>query len=178
VKFFLPADVPLGLAEVIVSSQEGYICQGLVSVERGGLTRVMTANDDDNGVAVAANGQNQTTSGFDVLTAENFSSDKRTRVNIFATGISGSALNTDTSNDVTVNGNFRANFAESVSVEARLSNGQVFNLPVEYAGEQGILPGLDQISVVLTSQLKGAGTVQLTLVVGGQRSNAPTVFIK
>jgi uncharacterized protein (TIGR03437 family) len=41
-----------------------------------------------------------------------------------------------------------------------------------------VLPGLDQINVILIPQLKGAGTVQLTLVVGGQRSNAPTVFIK
>jgi len=41
-----------------------------------------------------------------------------------------------------------------------------------------VLPGLDQINVILIPQLKGAGTVQLTLIVGGQRSNAPTVFIK
>jgi uncharacterized protein (TIGR03437 family) len=50
-------------------------------------------------------------------------------------------------------------------------------LAVEYAGVQGLVPGLDQITVVLPSTLKGAGTVQLTLIVGGRRSNAPTVFI-
>jgi uncharacterized protein (TIGR03437 family) len=72
----------------------------------------------------------------------------------------------------------RPNFAESVSVEARMSNGQVFTLPVEFAGAQGVLPGLDQINVILIPQLQGVGNVQLTLIVGGQRSNAPSVFIK
>ena len=71
----------------------------------------------------------------------------------------------------------RANFAESVSVEARLSDGRIYNLPVEFAGEQGVLPGLDQVTVRLITELKGAGSVQLTLIINGQRSNAPTVFV-
>ncbi|HKG96612.1 MAG TPA: hypothetical protein VKA97_02285, partial [Pyrinomonadaceae bacterium] len=66
----------------------------------------------------------------------------------------------------------------TVTVEARLGNGQVFILPVKFAGVQGTLPGLDQVTTVLIPQLKGAGTVQLTLIVGGRRSNAPTVFVK
>jgi uncharacterized protein (TIGR03437 family) len=173
----MPADVPVGIAEVIVSSQEGYICQGLVSVDRTG-SRIMTVNDDDNGVAVATNGQKQTAFTFDVTSPENFSTDKRTRLSFFATGISATAANTDTSNDINVGGNVRPNFAESVSVEARMSNGQVFTLPVEFAGAQGVLPGLDQINVILIPQLQGVGNVQLTLIVGGQRSNAPSVFIK
>ena len=44
IKFFMPSDIPLGNAEVIVSSQDGYICQGMVSVERTG-SRIMTSND-------------------------------------------------------------------------------------------------------------------------------------
>ena len=125
-----------------------------------------------------SNNRKATTTNFEVETPENFGSDKRTRLSIFATGISGCAQNTNTSNDIKVAGSVRANYAESVSVEARLSNGQVITLPVEFAGAQGVLPGLDQVTVVLTSQLKAAGTVQLTLIVGGQRSNVPTVFIK
>ena len=178
IKFYMPAEVPLGIAEVIVSSQEGYICEGLVSVDRSGSSRIMTVNDDDNGVAVITNGQTRTAFTFDVETQDNFSSDKRTRLSIFATGISATAANTDASNDINVGGNVRANFAESVSVEARLNNGQVFTLPVEFAGAQGILPGLDQINVILIPDLKGVGNVQLTLIVNGQRSNAPSVFIK
>ena len=111
IKFFMPSDIPLGIAEVIVSSQDGYICQGVVSVERSG-SRIMTATDEDNGVAVASNNRKSTTTSFEVETLENFGSDKRTRLNIFATGISGTAQNTNTGNDVKVAGNVRANFAE------------------------------------------------------------------
>ncbi|HKN84089.1 MAG TPA: hypothetical protein VJW17_11655, partial [Pyrinomonadaceae bacterium] len=78
---------------------------------------------------------------------------------------------------VNVGGQIRPNFAEAISVEARLGNGQVLRLPVEFAGAQGTVPGLDQVTVILTQQLKSAGTVQLTLIVGGRRSSAPTVFI-
>jgi len=177
IKFFMPADASIGIAEVIVSSQEGYICQGTVSVERNG-SMIMTTSEDQNGVIVAANDQNLITSNFDVLTPGNFGSDKRTRLIFFATGISGSAVNSDSSNDINVGGSVRANFAEAVTVEARLGNGQVFILPVKFAGAQGTLPGLDQITTVLIPQLKGAGTVQLTLIIGGRRSSAPTVFVQ
>jgi uncharacterized protein (TIGR03437 family) len=141
----------------------------------------MTMTDDDTGAAVVSNGQTNvtlgTTSSFDVLEPQNFGSDKRTRINLFATGISASALNSDSSNDVSLGEKVRVNFAESVAVEARLSDGRVYNLPVEFAGEQGVLPGLDQITVRLITELRGAGSVQLTLIVNGQRSNAPTVFV-
>ena len=138
----------------------------------------MTLDDSENGGAVVGNGQTQVTSDFDVETLLNYGSDKRTRLNIFATGISASAANLDSSNDVNLGDKIRANFAESVAVEARLSDGRVFTLPIEFAGEQGVLPGLDQVTVLLTSDLKNAGTVQLTLIVNNQRSNAPTVFIR
>ncbi len=177
IKFFMPSDIPLGPAEVIVSSQEGYICQGLVSIERNG-SRIMTTDDSEGGVAIATNSPQLTTSNFDVQTLANLGSDKRTRLSLFATGVSANAQNTDTSNDVQVDGNTRVNFAESVSVEARLTNGTTYMLPVEFAGSQGVLPGLDQVNVILISQLKGAGNVQLTLIVNGQRSNAPVISVK
>jgi uncharacterized protein (TIGR03437 family) len=166
-----------GMVEVIVSSQDGYICEGVLSVERS-VSRIMTTNDDDNGSIAIANGQNLIASNFDVTSPGNFGSDKRTRLTFFASGISGSVSNSNTSNDITVNGKTRINFAESITVEARLPNGQVMTLPVEFAGAQGAVPGLDQVTVILRSELKGAGIVQLTLVVNGRRSSSPTVFIK
>jgi uncharacterized protein (TIGR03437 family) len=177
VRFFLPADISEGMAEVIVSSQDGYICEGLISVERS-VSRIMTTNDDDNGSIAIANGQNLIASNFEVTSLGNFGSDKRTRLTFFASGISGSVSNTNSSNDITVNGKVRVNYAESITVEARLPNGQVLTLPVEFAGAQGAVPGLDQVTVILRSELKGAGIVQLTLVVNGRRSSSPTVFIK
>ena len=64
----------------------------------------MTVNEENNGVAVAANGMRLTTSTFETLTQENFGFDKRTRVTFFATGLSGSAFNSDTRNDATMDG--------------------------------------------------------------------------
>jgi uncharacterized protein (TIGR03437 family) len=176
IKFLMPADMQLGVAEVIVSSQDGYVCNGVVNVERGG-SRIMTTTDADDAGVVALNGQTYTSGGLGTLTQNNFGSDKRTRLSFFATGISASAANSDTRNDVNLGAKVRANFAESVSVEARLSDGRVYNLPVEFAGEQGVLPGLDQVTVRLITELNAAGSVQLTLIINGQRSNAPTVFI-
>jgi uncharacterized protein (TIGR03437 family) len=174
IKFNVPADVQLGMAEVIVTSQDGYACLGTVSVEKN-ASRIMTTTDDSNDPAVALNGQTMVTD-FGQSTPFNFNSDKRTRIDIFATGITGSASNSDTTNDVTVGNVIRPNFAESVSIEARLGDGRVFLLPVEFAGPQG-LPGLDQITVRTIPELQHAGIVQLTLIVGGHRSDMATISI-
>jgi len=176
IKFYVPADIQEGMTEVIVSSQDGYVCQGTVSVEKN-ASRIMTAGDDDNGTAIVANNQTITTTNLKVDTPENVGSDKRTRLSLFATGISGSVSNSDITNDIDLGGVVRPNFAESVTVEALLSNGHIYSLPVEFAGPQGLLPGLDQINVRLIPELRGAGLVQLTLVIGGRRSNTPIVFI-
>ena len=176
VRFFLPADVSEGMVEVIVSSQDGYVCEGLLSVERS-VSRIMTTNDDDNGSISITNGLNLIASNFDVTSPGNFGSDKSTRLTFFASGISGSVSNSNSSNDITVDGKVRVNLAEAITVEARLPNGQVMTLPIEFAGEQGV-PGLDQVTVILRPELKGAGIVQLTLIVNGRRSSSPTVFIK
>jgi uncharacterized protein (TIGR03437 family) len=177
IKFVMPADIPLGTVEVIISSQDGYICRGSATVQRT-ASRIMTVTNDENGAAIAANGMKLTTSAFQVLTPENFGFDKRTRLTFFATGLSGSAFNTDTRNDATAGGVIKPNFAESIVVEARTRNNRVFVLPVEFAGAQGILTGMDQITVILVPELKGVGRVQLTLIVNGQRSNAPTIEVR
>jgi uncharacterized protein (TIGR03437 family) len=177
IKFFVPAEIQPGMREVIVTSQDGYVCQGTVSIEKGS-SRLMTSGDDENGAAIVANNQTIATTNLSVVTPQNLSADKRTRLSVFATGISGSVSNTNIANDINVGGVVRPNFAESVAVEARLGDGRVYSLPVEFAGAQGVLPGLDQVNVRLIPELSGAGTVQLTLIVGGRRSNAPTVVIQ
>ena len=50
-------------------------------------------------------------------------------------------------------------------------------LPVEFAGANGTLRGLDQVTVRLTSDLAGAGDVQITVIAGGRRSNMSIVTI-
>jgi uncharacterized protein (TIGR03437 family) len=175
--FYMPADVPVAMTDVIVSSQDGYVCQGVISVERN-ISRIMTTGDDENGAAVVANNQTITTTDLKVDTAENLGSDKQTRLSFFATGITGSVSNSDITNDVTLRGTVIPNFAESVTVEARLGDGRVVSLPVEFAGPQGALAGLDQVTVRLLPDMKGTGLVQMTLILGGRRSNTPTVVIK
>lgn len=177
VSFFVPSDLPSGVAEVIVSSQDGYLSRGTTNITRF-ISRIMTSSDDENDAAVVVNGRKQNATYIDVMTPENFGSDKRTRLSIFATGVCGSATNTNPGNDIAINGVVQPNYAETVVVEARKSNGTVYTLPVEFAGAANTLPGLDQISVVLLPQLRGAGTVRLTLIVAGQRSNAPTIVIR
>jgi len=66
---------------------------------------------------------------------------------------------------------------ESVSVEARISNGQVVSLPVEFAGSQSGTIGLDQVIVRLTPELRATGTVELTMIIEGQSSNSARIFI-
>jgi len=177
VSFFVPVDLPIGQAEVIVVSQNGYVSTGTLGVMRN-VTRVMTLAEDEAGPALGVNDLKQLREDFSVTTPENFGLDKRTRLTFFATGISGSAANTDVSNDINLGATVIANLSESVVVEAHTQDGRVFQLPVEFAGAQGGLPGLDQINIVLIPELQGAGSVDLTLIVNGQRSNAPTIVVR
>lgn len=140
--------------------------------------RLVTLNGDQNGSLLAINiGRETAESSVSITTLENFGADKRTRLMIFAVGVSGNAANTDPSNDIVDDGVVIPNLAESVIIEAHTPDGRVYRLPVEFAGAQGSVPSLDQVNVVLVPELQGAGTVDLTLIVNGQRSNAATIMI-
>jgi uncharacterized protein (TIGR03437 family) len=138
---------------------------------------LVTLIDDPNSLLAINVGRQTIETSVAVTTQENFASDKRTRLMIFAVGVSGNAANTDPSNDIVDDGVVIPNLAESVIVEAHTQDGRVYRLPVEFAGAQGSVPGLDQVNVVLIPELEGAGTVDLTLIINGQRSNAPTIVI-
>lgn len=176
VSFFVPANLPAGENEVIVVAQSGYVSKGLITVEPN-VTRIITAAGDESGAALALNSVKQVNEELSINTSQNYNADKRTRVTFFATGVSGSAANSDTSNDVVADGKVWVNLAESVTVEARTLDNRTYLLPVEFAGARGV-PGLDQINVVLLPELRDAGTVKLTLIVNGRRSNAPTIRVK
>jgi uncharacterized protein (TIGR03437 family) len=106
------------------------------------------------------------------------SSDRRTRLTFFATGITGVAANIDPNNDVDTGNGVLANLAESTVVEARTSSGQIFRLTVEYAGRYGPHAGFDQVNVLLPPELAGCGTIELSLIVGNGRSNVATATIR
>jgi uncharacterized protein (TIGR03437 family) len=62
--------------------------------------------------------------------------------------------------------------------------GQVFvringvNAPVEYAGPQLEYPGLDQVNILLTRQLAGAGQAGIVLTAAGHTANTTYVFFQ
>jgi uncharacterized protein (TIGR03437 family) len=138
----------------------------------------LTISGDGTGPAVALNAAKDTPPSFDVETPGNFGPDKRTRVHIFATAVSALAINSNLANDFLVNNVRLPNLSESVQVEAELRNGVKMNLPVEVAGSAWISPGFDQVDLILVSDLRAAGIVELTLIVGGQRSNRGTINVR
>jgi len=172
----VPSGVPGGLAEILVTSREGFLSHGVANVE-GLNPRIFAVKDDTGGQGVVVDSFNSkagmfsTTSPWQLL-------DSRTRLSILATGLTSGLNNTDTTNDVWLpNGKVLQNLAEAVTVEARTANGKVYNLKVEYAGAQGQLRGVDQVNVVLVPELAGAGEVQLTVIAGGTRSNTVSTTI-
>jgi uncharacterized protein (TIGR03437 family) len=174
--FSVPAGIPVGDAEVIVTSQEGYVSRGMtmIAVVAPGI---FTLNGYGVGDAVAVNAGTLLSGEFNVTTPENFGADKQTRLMIFTSGLSNELFNTNIGNDITFGSVIVPNIAESVVVEARTSDNRIFQLPVEFAGPSGRSYGLDQVNVRLISALRGAGTVELTLIIAGHRSNMATIKI-
>jgi uncharacterized protein (TIGR03437 family) len=176
--FNVPSDVTPGLASVVVTSRDGFISHSVVSIS--GLNPTIFLNGANTSQGAILNALGIYGGPFSIVTpAQFFGLDARTRLSILATGISTGLSNTNSSNDVWLpNGQMLANLAESVAVEARKNDGTTILLPVEYAGAQGGLSGLDQVNVILPNGLAGAGSVQLTVVINGVRSNTITVVVQ
>jgi uncharacterized protein (TIGR03437 family) len=176
-KVLVPVDVPGGLADVIVTSREGFIAHGVANV-LGLNPRIFAVKDDTSGRGVVVDSYNGRFGTFSPTTPWVFL-ESRTRLSILATGLTSGLTNTDTSNDLWLgSGQVLENLAEAVIVEARTADGRVFNLKVEYAGAQGQLRGMDQVNVVLVPELASAGNVQLTIIADGHRSNTVLVDVK
>lgn len=176
ITFRVPSDAVGGLGDVIVTAQDGNISHGASSVM--GLNPTFLS-DFANGNGAATNGLTIGSKIYTTTATTFGGSDNRTRLAVWATGLSTGLTNVSSSNDVRLpDGSVIVNFAESVRVEARTSDGKVFDLPVEFAGATGILSGLDQVNIILRPELAGAGTVQLTIVCGGVRGNTASVVIR
>lgn len=178
ITFRVPDTLPGGLVDVAVTSREGYLSYSTAAVS--GLNPTIFLNAESLGQGAIVNALNVYSGSFSTVTpAQLLGLDTRTRLSIFATGITSGVGNTDPSNDIWLpNGQSLANLAESVMVQARKSNGMTINLPVEYAGMQGTLSGLDQVNVILPPDFAGAGSVEVTLVVRGVRSNPITLTVQ
>jgi uncharacterized protein (TIGR03437 family) len=179
ISFLVPQGLPQGELEVLVTSQDGYVSRGAVVVNNI-APALFTADGSGAGQALSMNRSEPASASYEVSSPHALGADKRTRVTLFATGISAGAANVNPANDVRMaNGQIVVNVAESVSVEARTADGRLYQLPVEFAGTpEGRLPGLDQINVMLLPELRGAGLVDLTIIINGQRSNTAAINIR
>jgi uncharacterized protein (TIGR03437 family) len=177
VDFIVPDGVPAGNQEVLVTSIDGFVSEGTINVTQA-TPALFSASGNGIGEGVIMNAVTLQPGPFDVTTGINPGSDKRTRLLLLATGISNGLSNRTASNDVHFGNFLLPNIADAVSVEAKTTDGRVFQLPVEYAGPQGTAPGLDEVIVVLPAGMKGAGSVSVTVVTGSVRSNSVGVTIR
>jgi uncharacterized protein (TIGR03437 family) len=176
--FTVPGIVTSGLADVLVTSRAGFVAHSTGAVI-GLNPRIFAPLGDTSGSGAVLSSTDFVSGGFGTTTSLLFGLDNRTRLAIPASGISSGLSNINQANDIWLsNGRILANLADLVSVEARTADGRVFSLPVEYAGAQGEITGLDQVNVVLVPELLHAGAVQLTIVAGGKRSNNVTIVIE
>lgn len=176
ITFNVPADLPGGLADVIVTTRDGYIVHTTASV--AGLNPMILVQQGDTNSTGAVVNAFGFLGGFSTFSSGLFGDGGNSRLTILASGISTGLTNTNVSNDIFLgNGKLLENYAESVSVEARTSNGKVFSLPVEFAGSTSVQRGLDQVTIRLTPELAGAGNVQITVIAGGRRSNTAGILV-
>jgi uncharacterized protein (TIGR03437 family) len=166
-----------GMAFTLYDGKATWDCAGKVTQISPLPPGIFTISGNGVGDAVALNAATMKTGEFSVTTPENFGADKRTNLMIFASGLSHGVLNTTASNDITFGGSILSNIAESVVVEARTFDNRIFHLPVQFVGSPGPNYELDQINLRLIEDLKGAGSVELTLIIAGQRSNMATIKI-
>jgi uncharacterized protein (TIGR03437 family) len=101
-------------------------------------------------------------------------------VPVFQCGASGCVsvpidLGVDTPVYVTLYGTGIRNRSSLANVKVTING---ISVPVQYAGLQPTFAGLDQVNVLLTLALRGAGESNVVLMVDGQASNTVTLNIK
>lgn len=169
VGFVVPRESALGEAEVVVTTQSGTIARGTVTV--AGIAPGIFVKSIG-GVGMPLGKAGFTRGGFFRTTTMDASVNVATNLVISATGFSFGAPNTNLANDKLTAAGMTANLAESVAVEARARDGRTWWLNVVFAGVSQAGTGMDQVTVVLPSELRNVGTLELTLVIGAMRSNS------
>ena len=177
ITFYVPSDLLGGLADVMITTRDGYITHTTASFN--GLNPTIVGWQGESSLSGAIlNASEWRRDGLSALTSWSLGSDLQTRLSILTTGLSSGLTNNNPGDDVWLsNGKLIENYAEAVQVEIRTSDNRTFTLPVEFAGANGTLRGLDQVTVRLTPELAGAGDVQITVIAGGRRSNMSVVTL-
>ena len=177
ITFYVPSNLSGGLADVVVTSRDGYITHTTASVN--GLNPTILGWKGESSLSGAIlNASEWHRDGLSALTSWALGPDLQTRLTILTTGLSSGLSNRNAGDDVFLgSGQLIENHAEDVQVEIRTSDNRTFMLPVEFAGANVTLRGLDQVTFRLPSDLAGAGNVQVTVIAGGRRSNMSVVTI-
>jgi TolB protein len=109
--------------------------------------------------AVALDSVTHVADPFPVVSSSNFSADRRTRVALFAAGITSPTV-------------------ADIKAEAEDSAGRRYQLPVEYAATVPGVEGMTQVVVRLTDDLDGLGHVWVSLNVRGTLTNKAVFTIQ
>lgn len=112
--------------------------------------------------AVALDSVTHMRAPFPVVTARNFSADRRTRVALFVTNIALAPGET----------------AQALTVQAEDAQHRTFFLPVEFVGPVPRFADLTQIVVRLPDELAAGGEVQLTVTLHGLTSGRATLSLR
>lgn len=168
INFIVPKDTQPGPATFAVTAGAAAAVSTAGTVLQVAPT-LFTANGTGTGVAAATAVRTQ--AGAKGLQAP---------VPVFTCGASGCvAVPIDLGIDTPV---FLSLFGTGIRNRSSLSNVRVtingVSVPVLYAGPQPEFPGLDQVNVGLTLNLRGSGEANVVLVIDGQTSNPVTVNIK
>ena len=177
ITFYVPSYLPGGLADVVVTTRDGYITH--TTANFNGLNPTILGWQGESTLSGAIlNASEWHRDGLSALTSWALGSDLQTRLSILTTGLTSGLTNNNPGDDIWLsNGKLVENYAGDVQVEIHTSDNRTFTLPAEFAGANGTMRGLDQVTVRLTPELAGAGDVQITIIAGGQRSNMSVVSI-
>jgi len=177
ITFYVPYDLNGGLADVLITTRDGYVMHSTASVN-GLNPTILVWQGESNTAGAILNALELRRDGFSPFTSSWLGGDLQARLSILTTGLSSGLTNRNVGDDVWLsNGKVLENYAEDVQVEFRTADNRVFTVPVEFAGASGTLRGLDQVTVKISPELSGAGSVQLTVIAGGRRSNMSVVTI-
>jgi uncharacterized protein (TIGR03437 family) len=169
INLVMPAAIGSGTANVVVQpSGGGAALQTTVEVQTA-APALFSLDGSGTGPGAILNAVTFASGPFLVETQQNLGDDKRTRIALYGTGIR-YAGNPFLDPSVT-------NAAASVTAQASDSAGNIYNLPVEFAGAAPTYFGLDQVNVVLPPQLDGLGQLSVTVTAGAASSNAVTMTV-
>jgi uncharacterized protein (TIGR03437 family) len=156
INFVVPGDVAIGTADVLVRNTNTGAEQSATMLVQNTAPAVFSADGTGKGFGAILNAVTYAAAPFLTVTPEIAGSDQRTRLAVYATGL---------------------RYAASVGASATNPSGNSYKLTVEYAGPAPGYFGLDQVNIVLPSDLDGAGVVSLFLTADASASNRVTFLM-